>query len=153
MRILAIIFDLLLIVGGLLALSGLIVARKPDAQAILDKLMPFQALIGVATFALGIIYFLATGPGAAFSSVKATPVPAIARLIGIFVGLVLGSIFGMTQVAMWSGGLAAERKAVALSQKLAPIQALTGLVAVVAGAVGLIYALGIMSLAEKHDLL
>lgn len=152
MRVLTIIFCILLVLGGVLALSGLIVARKPNAKEILDKLVPFQALIGVATVALGVIYLLAFGPSALIGSIKADALPALARLFGIVAGVVLGSMFGMTQVAMWSGGLAAERKALALSEKLAPIQALTGLIALVAGGVGLFYALGLAAVATKADL-
>ena len=35
------------IIGGLIAASSLIVAKKPNAQELLDKLTPFQGWIGV----------------------------------------------------------------------------------------------------------
>jgi hypothetical protein len=44
-----------LILGGILAVSALIVAQKPNAQQMIDKLVPFQAIIGVGLVVLGII--------------------------------------------------------------------------------------------------
>lgn len=35
------------IIGGLIAASSLIIAKKPNAQELLDKLTPFQGWIGV----------------------------------------------------------------------------------------------------------
>ena len=49
---------LVLIAGGILAASGLIIAKKPDAKQLIDKLMPYQAIIGVVLLALGILNLL-----------------------------------------------------------------------------------------------
>ena len=38
-----------LILGGILAVSALLVAQKPNAQQMIDKLVPFQAIIGIGT--------------------------------------------------------------------------------------------------------
>ena len=35
------------ILGGLIAASSLIVSKKPNAKELLDKLAPFQGIIGV----------------------------------------------------------------------------------------------------------
>jgi len=46
---------LLLILGGILGLSGFIVVKRPDLKPQIDKLMPFQALIGIAA---ALVYLL-----------------------------------------------------------------------------------------------
>ncbi|MCK5800206.1 MAG: hypothetical protein KAI47_23610, partial [Deltaproteobacteria bacterium] len=43
-----------LILGGILASASLIVARKPNAQELIDKITPYQGWIGVALFFWGI---------------------------------------------------------------------------------------------------
>ncbi len=149
MKILLLVFELLLILGGVLALSGLIVAKKPDAKAIIDKLVPFQALIGIGLIVMGLVVFLYVGPINAFKAIKYNPIPAMALLAGVFGGIVLGALFGMPQIAsMIPGDSPAEHKAMELSQKVAPYQALIGIVAGGAGVIGLLYTLGIMKYAD-----
>ena len=45
---------LLCIIGGVLAASSLILSKRPDAKKALDKIAPFQGIIGVALLGLGI---------------------------------------------------------------------------------------------------
>ena len=73
MRIIAIVYELLLILGGAVACSGLIVAKKPDAERLLAKIAPFQALIGLALMGLGIIFFIMQGPITDFKSITVDP--------------------------------------------------------------------------------
>ena len=42
MALVQILIGLLLIVGGILAVSGLIISKKPEAKALIDKIVPFQ---------------------------------------------------------------------------------------------------------------
>src|SRR5215468_2213849 len=42
------------IAGGILAASALIIARKPNAKELIDKLTPYQGWIGVVMFGWGI---------------------------------------------------------------------------------------------------
>jgi len=44
--------------GGILAASGFIVAQKPNAKELIDKLVPFQVTIGVAMLVLGLVNLL-----------------------------------------------------------------------------------------------
>jgi hypothetical protein len=149
MKVLMLVFELLLILGGVVALSGLIVAQKPDAKAIIDKLVPFQALIGVGLLVMGIVVLLYVGPLNVFKAIKFNPVPGMATLAGIVAGIVLGALFGMPKIAsMVPGDSPAEQKAMELSQKVAPYQALVGIVAAGAGVIGLLYTLGIMKYAN-----
>src|SRR4051812_39359815 len=45
---------LITIAGGILAASGLIIARKPNARQLIDKLTPYQGWIGTVMFFWGI---------------------------------------------------------------------------------------------------
>lgn len=147
MKVIAVVFELLLIVGGGLALSPIIVAKKPNAQGIVDKLIPFQALIGVAMMVMSVIFFIKIGPGAAFKAIKSHPVPAMANLGGIVFGFVLGSLYGMVALAK-AGSPNNQQRAMEVTNKIAPYQMLIGFLVVGAGALGLAYTLGLVKLAE-----
>ena len=44
----------IMIVGGILGASSLIVAKKPDAQELIEKLSPYQGWIGLVMFCWGV---------------------------------------------------------------------------------------------------
>jgi hypothetical protein len=137
-----IIDPLLLIVGGILAASGLIVAKKPNAKEMIDKLVPFQAFIGVALLIFGLWNLIhALGAlGALFSSLLGLSILAM-----IVCSVLLGFMFGMPQIAKWIPGEgAAEQKGQELSKKLAPYQVIIGLVGIGAALVYLLYRFGIL---------
>jgi hypothetical protein len=146
MRVVTIIFGLLLILGGIIAMSGLIVAKKPDAQRILDRLVPFQAFIGVGMLVLGLVYwFYVCGVVGIFRGISADALAAVTRLVAVFGGIVLGMLFGMPQIAKWiPGDSPAEQKAMELSQKVAPFQALIGIGVAGAGVLTLLYGIGVL---------
>jgi hypothetical protein len=145
-RLLTIIFAVFLMLGGVLAMSSLIVAKKPDAKATLDRLVPFQAVIGVVMVVLALIYwFYVAGVIGAFRGISADALNAVVRLVAIFGGIVLGMLFGMPQIAKWiPGDSPAEQKAMELSQKVAPFQALIGIAVAIAGVLTLLYGLGVL---------
>ncbi len=60
---------LITIAGGILAASALIIARKPDAKALIDKLTPYQGWIGVVMFVWGIFELLSVIRGIRLLSV------------------------------------------------------------------------------------
>ena len=130
MKALAIVILVFLILGGVLALSGLIVAKKPNAAAIIEKLVPFQGLIGIALFVLGIVYFFAVGPRALGHTIKQNGFVGMIHVALIVVPLLMGFLFGMLLVAsMIPGRTLSENKAVALAEKLGMYTMLLGLVA------------------------
>jgi hypothetical protein len=145
MTALTYIFIILLFSGGTLALSGLIVAKKPDAKQIIDKLVPFQAIIGVGLLVLAIYFLVKMGPVNMIRVLKVMPVPGIAMIGAVLSGIGLGFFFGMPQIAKWAPGQSsAEVKALELSQRLAPYTAIVGIVAVASGALMLLMELGLL---------
>jgi hypothetical protein len=144
-RALGIIFMILLFLGGVLALSNLIVSKRPDAKRIIDKLVPYQALIGVALLVIALWLMFRIGPINMFRGFEHDAVAALTFLGGVVSGIALGFFFGMPQIAAWiPGESAAETKAVALSRKLAPYTMMVGVVAVGAATLMLLYELKLL---------
>src|ERR1700760_2343505 len=85
---------IILILGGILALSALIVAKKPDAQRIIAKLAPWQTIIGIALIVLGIINFVRLVPNINGAFVKNLIVVA-AELVVTGGSVLLGAMLGM----------------------------------------------------------
>ncbi len=136
---------ILMIAGGILGVSGLIVAKKPDAKALIDKLVPFQAFIGVGLLALGLWALLNFGPINTFRILPHFPTLGLFAITASWGAILLGFLFGMPQIAKWiPGESAAETKAMELSKKLAPFQLILGAVVGAGGIVGLLLALGIL---------
>jgi len=144
-EILGYVFMILLFLGGILALSNLIVSKKPDAKQLLDKLVPFQALIGVALLGIALILMFYIGPINMFRALKGNALIAMTFIAGIFSGIALGFFFGMPQIAKWAPGeSAAEVKAMELSKKLAPYTMIVGVIALVAATLMLLMHLGVL---------
>ncbi len=136
---------ILMIAGGILGVSGLIVAKKPDAKALIDKLVPFQAFIGVGLLALGIWALLNFGLINTFRILPHFPILGLFAIAGSYGAILLGFLFGMPQIAKWiPGESSAETKAMELSKKLAPFQLILGIIVGAGGVLGLLMALRIM---------
>lgn len=144
--VIAIIFELLLILGGIVATSALIAAQKPDAAKYLQRLAPYQVLIGGLLLILGVVFFLVIGPVNAFRAIKADALPAVANLGGILVAIILGFVFALPQIVGMSPSN--RQRAEELAQKILPFQLLLGLLAAAAGVIGLLYTFGIMKYAK-----
>ncbi len=136
---------LLLIVGGVLALSAFIIAKKPDAKALLDKVTPFQAFIGVALLVVGLIQLVRFGPINAFRMLSLAPLLGITIIGATYGAILLGFLFGMPQIAKWIPGESnAETKATNVAKKLAPFQVILGVICLVCGFLVILYQLGIL---------
>jgi hypothetical protein len=132
------------ILGGVLAAAALIVSKKPNAKATIDKLTPYQALIGVGLVGVSLINFLRL-VGHLSDMFKVNLLWAAGFLAMVGAGVVLGALFGMPQIAKWiPGESSAEQKALELSKKVAPYQVLLGVVLAIASLVTLLYMLEIL---------
>lgn len=118
---------IVLVLGGILALSALIVAQKPNARQLIDRLTPYQAVIGVALVVLGIIDGLWALPKLA-DMFKINLLLGAVWLTVVGASILLGALFGMGQIIkMIPGNSSAQQKALQLAQKVAPYQVLIGL--------------------------
>ena len=133
---------IILILGGILAASSLIVAKKPDAAAAIAKIQPYQAIIGILLLVWNIYWLIYLGPGVVFGGFGHAPVAALVGMASIISGILLGILFGMPMIAKVSASGAAKGEE--LGKKLAPYQLLIGLIAIACGAFDLLYALGIL---------
>lgn len=133
------------IVGGLIAASSFIVKKAPNAQNAMNRLLPYKAFIGVGLLALGIWNAIDALPhlGATFS---ASALVGLTVVVVVAAELLLGFLLGMPQVAKWiPGDSAPEQKAVALSGKLVPVEVPIGFLGIAAGALMMMWQLGIMA--------
>jgi hypothetical protein len=138
---------LVLIVGGILAVSGLIVAKKPDAKELIDKLVPYQAIIGIALLALGIVNLVRWLGNHVFTLLSVAPLFGLTVLAMIFTSILLGFMFGMPQIAKWLPGEGgAEQKGMELSKKLAPYQVIIGLIGLASALLMLLYRFSILKI-------
>ncbi|MBN1773959.1 MAG: hypothetical protein JXB32_22055 [Deltaproteobacteria bacterium] len=141
--------SLILIVGGALAASSLILAKKPNARDLLMKVAPYQGSIGVVMFLWGIYdlivnFLLHLGE---FGIIFAMPI--FWKLFGVFmivgylcellVGFLLG--FGMITAFAAKKSPAAAQKAEVVMKKLAPWQSTLGIIAIIAGIYWLLFSL------------
>lgn len=112
--------------GGLLALSGLIVAKRPDAGEKLAKLAPYQGSIGITMFGWGVWELI--------QCVLNVSLLGHAPLLYVFwllmaiadftVGLLLG--FGMISTYAFRGNAMAIERGNALRSSLVKFQAPLG---------------------------
>jgi hypothetical protein len=124
---------LLIIVGSLFGLSGLIIAKKPDAKKIFDQVAPAQGIVGVVLLVVGLIdliRWLTSGGGFGFFG----GLFGAAVIACVFVEILLGAILGFSLVAkLIPGESPAEKKGGEIVQKLVPLQVPIGIVGLVAG--------------------
>jgi hypothetical protein len=118
---------LLVIIGALVALSGLIISRKPDLETTFDKISPYAGFVGVALLGWG-LYDLYRGVFATyalgtsrFGIIKdaGDTVAAYVLLGHILLEIVLGFMLGFGLIASWiPGESGAEKGAVKIQKKL-----------------------------------
>jgi len=114
------------------------VAKKPNAQELIDKLTPYQGWIGIALF-LGGIWDTISLIQVIGLLLKASPLLGIFYIVAVPTELLIGFLLGfglITKYALSKNQTALE-KGQAMRAKLAPVQGILGLLSI---AVGLIYA-------------
>ena len=123
-----------LIVLSLIAVPSIILAKKPNAQELLDKITPYQGWIGlIFTFwgVYGVIFSGILG----LSWMSSWPIYWITLLAVNIMQAVLGFIlgYGMISKYVFSKSEEAKKKGEQLLAKLAPIQGKLGLVGIGVG--------------------
>jgi hypothetical protein len=129
-----------LMAGGILAVSGLIVAKKPDAKRLIDRLVPYRALIGVVLLGLGTVNLLWWLGHGLLGLLTRAPLFGVTVLALTVTSILLGILFGMRQIAKWMPGQrTVEKKGMKLSKQIAPFQVIIGFIGLGAALLALLY--------------
>ena len=119
---------LALLVAAILAMSSLILAKKPDAKQLIDKLVPYQGGVGVGLLVWGIINLIRFLPDMSLW-MKVSALIGSVFLISIISMILLGFLFGMPLIAKWiPGESSAEQKALSMQQKIGGFSVLLGII-------------------------
>ena len=86
---------LITIIGGILAASGFIIKRSPNAQQLIDKLTPYQGWIGIVMFGWGIWETLHSVLG--ISLLGSHPLTWVFWLLSGVADLLVGFLLGFGQ--------------------------------------------------------
>lgn len=130
---------LITIAGGLIAASNLIIARKPNAKDLIDKLTPYQGWIGIVMFFWGIwgmfdqLRFLGI--------LSSHPMLWILGFASASADLVVGFLLGFGLISKYTLGksAAAQARGQQFRARLAPWQGTFGLLAITMGVLYLVW--------------
>ncbi len=126
-------FPILTIAGGLVAASSLIIARKPNAQQLFDKVAPYQGFLGVGLFAVGVLWAIRVVPH--IGAIASAPLTLGLTLAAIALDLGLGFLLGYGLLNKWllSKNEAAKARGAEILAKLAVVQVPLGCAAMASG--------------------
>lgn len=122
-----------LIVAGVLAASGFIISRKPDAKQLIDKLVPFQGFLGVGLLVWGVIDLIRVLGNLKYLSAASDhyPIYVLCVYAAVVSEIVLGFLLGFPLIAKWMPGeSAAEQRAAEMQKKIVPYQTLIGFIGI-----------------------
>ena len=122
------------IIGGILAASGFIIAKKPNAKELIDKIVPYQGWIGVVMFFWGIWEIIGCIRG--LGLLTRAPLIWIFWLLTGVADLGVGFILGFALISKYalSKDATALAKGQELRGKLVKVQVPLGFLAIVMGA-------------------
>lgn len=126
---------LIAIVGGLIAASGFIVSKKPNAKDILDKLTPYQGWIGVLlTFwgLWGAIQLVLNIGSIGLVWILAFAVCVVEFIVGFLLG------YGLISKYVLEKNEEAKEKGQALRLKLTKYQVPSGIALIILGVLSII---------------
>ena len=127
------IYGITLIILGILAAPSLLLAKKPNAQELLDKITPYQGWIGLVFCIWGIIGMIQAIIG--ISILADFPIWWITWLASSAIEAALGFLlgYGMISKLLLSKNEEAKQKGEALLAKIAPFKGKLGLIAIALG--------------------
>ncbi len=136
----------ILLVGGLLAMAGLIISKKPEAKELYNKLLPYQAGIGVAMISLGVLNMITTPTLLdSFDMMGKALLTGLIVLLSMVCEVLVGFLLGFGLIAKWiPGETPAEEKAAEVQQKLIKFQTPLGAVSIGTGVMLLLLRFGVI---------
>jgi uncharacterized membrane protein YwzB len=127
---------ILLILGGALAASSLIVQKQPNAREVISKLLPFQGIIGIILLIWGVIALLFwVLPAIRWGVFTWAPLSGLILLLSVLTTIALGLLLGYGLIAknLLSNSSEVARSGEAMHMKLVRIQVPLGLLGIVLG--------------------
>ena len=121
-----------LVVLGVLGAASLIIAKKPDAKQLIDKLAPYQGWIGAVSAFWGVWVIISAVLNLGW--LTAAPILWVTFLVDGLLQLGLGLLLGVGVLKTFITAPEAVAKLDQTIAKLAPKQGLLGLVAIGVGA-------------------
>ncbi len=130
---------LITIVGGLLAASGFILKRLPNASVVIEKVAPYQGWIGAVMFCWGVKETISTVLN--IGMIGSQPVSFLFLAFNAAVDLIVGGLLGFNIINHYvlSRNASAQAKGAILRDKAITYQVPAGISALVLGALLLIY--------------
>jgi hypothetical protein len=127
------------IIGGILAASGFIIAKKPNAKELIDKLVPYQGWIGFVMFFWGIWEII--GCVRLMTLLSSHPVRWVFWLLSGVADLGVGFLLGFALISKYalSKSPAALAKGQELRGKLVKVQIPLGFLAILMGLLYLVF--------------
>jgi hypothetical protein len=126
-------YPILLIILGLLAIPSLVIAKKPEAKELFDKVAPYQGWFGVVFAVWGVWGIISSILNIGW--LTSAPIWWVTLLAIAVVEAVLGFIlgYGLIQKYALSKNAEAAEKGKALLAKLLPLQGKFGIAAIIIG--------------------
>jgi len=123
-------YGITLVVLGILAVPSLLLAKKPDAKEILDKITPYQGWIGLVFCFWGVWGIINAILNIGW--LTSAPIWWATSAAGAFVTAALGFLLGYSLIAKYvlSKNEEAKKKGEELLAKLQPMQGKVGLIAI-----------------------
>jgi hypothetical protein len=124
-----------LIVLGILGASSLIIAKRPDAKQMIDKIVPYQGWFGAASVFYGIFDLLQAVLGMSLMGVK-PPIGLIYWILWLASGLLqisLGLLLGVGVIKTFIKDATAQAKMDQTIIKLSPFQGTLGFISIGVG--------------------
>jgi 4-hydroxybenzoate polyprenyltransferase len=120
-----------LLAGGLLGASSLIISKKPNARQLIDKLTPYQGWIGVVLVIWGVVDLIRTITSV--GALSSAPFWMVISILTVVVELGLGFLLGYGLISQYALSQSPEvlEKGQQLRVKLAVYQGPLGLAAIV----------------------
>ncbi|HEY0252109.1 MAG TPA: hypothetical protein VGC41_11320 [Kofleriaceae bacterium] len=134
-----------LILGSVLALSALIVAKQPNAQNLIAKLMPYQTIIGVGLIALGLINFVRIVPQISGQAFVKNLLVVASELVVMGGGVILGAMLGMSFILEMIPSQQGKQKFYETIQKVFVFQILLGIVCAAGSVAYFLYRLHLLN--------
>jgi len=130
---------LITIAGGILAASALIIARKPNAKDLIDKITPYQGWIGIVMFIWGVWGTLQCVGG--IGQLAHRPLLWVLWLASSVADLVVGFLLGFGLITKYALGknAAAQARGQQIRARLAGYQGMFGLLAIAMGSLYIVW--------------